>query len=212
MLRALTGNWGWNCVFVCVSLFGPKRRAADWSWDLWLARLMRSSVIRLVSRWQSSTCCMNNTMYNSPFYSTTHTYHFLYCYYLMQALLVSLSLLTQHLSLFLSLSLLSWATGDWGSCSRSCGGGQQTRSLRCLRKVTYQREEVVAHSLCPVISPAQVQPCHTQACPPEWSTGSWSQVGLQKNLKNWNCEHGKKDYLKTAALWHCYSEHVSGLM
>ncbi|XP_020509945.2 A disintegrin and metalloproteinase with thrombospondin motifs 18 [Labrus bergylta] len=68
-----------------------------------------------------------------------------------------------------------WATGDWGSCSRSCGGGQQTRTLRCLRKVTYQREEVVAHSLCPVISPAQVQPCHTQACPPEWSTGSWSQ-------------------------------------
>ncbi|XP_062271035.1 A disintegrin and metalloproteinase with thrombospondin motifs 18 [Scomber scombrus] len=68
-----------------------------------------------------------------------------------------------------------WATGDWGSCSRTCGGGQQTRTLRCLRKVTYQREEVVAHSLCPVISPAQVQPCHTQACPPEWSTGSWSQ-------------------------------------
>ncbi|XP_039985266.1 A disintegrin and metalloproteinase with thrombospondin motifs 18 [Xiphias gladius] len=68
-----------------------------------------------------------------------------------------------------------WATGDWGPCSRSCGGGQQTRTLRCLRKVTYQREEVVAHSLCPVISPAQIQPCHTQACPPEWSTGSWSQ-------------------------------------
>uniref|UniRef100_A0A3Q2ZH62 ADAM metallopeptidase with thrombospondin type 1 motif, 18 n=1 Tax=Kryptolebias marmoratus TaxID=37003 RepID=A0A3Q2ZH62_KRYMA len=68
-----------------------------------------------------------------------------------------------------------WATGDWGPCSRSCGGGQQTRTLRCLRKVTYQREEGVALSLCPVISPAQVQPCHTQACPPEWSTGSWSQ-------------------------------------
>ncbi|XP_071752319.2 A disintegrin and metalloproteinase with thrombospondin motifs 18 [Centroberyx gerrardi] len=68
-----------------------------------------------------------------------------------------------------------WATADWGPCSRSCGGGQQTRTLRCLRKVTYQREEVVAHSLCPVISPAQLQPCHIQACPPEWSTGSWSQ-------------------------------------
>eukprot|EP00066_Takifugu_rubripes_P005435 XP_003969478.1 PREDICTED: A disintegrin and metalloproteinase with thrombospondin motifs 18 [Takifugu rubripes] len=68
-----------------------------------------------------------------------------------------------------------WAPGDWGLCSRSCGGGQQTRPLRCLRKVTYQREEVVAHSLCPIISPAQVQPCQTQTCPPEWSTGSWSQ-------------------------------------
>ncbi|XP_029577682.1 A disintegrin and metalloproteinase with thrombospondin motifs 18 [Salmo trutta] len=68
-----------------------------------------------------------------------------------------------------------WTTGDWGPCSRSCGGGQQTRHIQCLRKVTYQREEVVAHSLCPVIAPAQVQPCHTQACPPEWSSGAWSQ-------------------------------------
>nr|XP_046202184.1 A disintegrin and metalloproteinase with thrombospondin motifs 18-like [Oncorhynchus gorbuscha] len=68
-----------------------------------------------------------------------------------------------------------WTTGDWGPCSRSCGGGQQTRHIQCLRKVTYQREEVVAHSLCPVIAPAQVQPCHTHACPSEWSSGAWSQ-------------------------------------
>ncbi|XP_027871688.1 A disintegrin and metalloproteinase with thrombospondin motifs 18 isoform X1 [Xiphophorus couchianus] len=68
-----------------------------------------------------------------------------------------------------------WAPGGWGPCSRSCGGGQQTRALRCMRKVTYQRDEAAAHSLCPVISPAQIQPCHIQACPPEWSSGSWSQ-------------------------------------
>uniref|UniRef100_A0A672Q7Z4 ADAM metallopeptidase with thrombospondin type 1 motif 18 n=1 Tax=Sinocyclocheilus grahami TaxID=75366 RepID=A0A672Q7Z4_SINGR len=69
----------------------------------------------------------------------------------------------------------SWTTGKWGVCSRTCGGGQQTRNIRCMRKVTYQREEVVAHSLCPVMAPAQLQPCNTQTCPPEWSTGSWSQ-------------------------------------
>ncbi|KAJ3592808.1 hypothetical protein NHX12_005147 [Muraenolepis orangiensis] len=68
-----------------------------------------------------------------------------------------------------------WSAGDWGPCSLTCGGGQQTRALRCLRKVTYQREEVAAHALCPVAPPAQLQPCHTQACPPQWSTGSWSQ-------------------------------------
>ncbi|XP_053722030.1 A disintegrin and metalloproteinase with thrombospondin motifs 18 isoform X1 [Synchiropus splendidus] len=68
-----------------------------------------------------------------------------------------------------------WLTGEWSACSRSCGGGQQTRALRCVRKVTYQREEVVAHSLCPVVTPAHVQPCGTHACPPEWSAGAWTQ-------------------------------------
>uniref|UniRef100_A0A3Q2XJ49 Uncharacterized protein n=1 Tax=Hippocampus comes TaxID=109280 RepID=A0A3Q2XJ49_HIPCM len=48
-------------------------------------------------------------------------------------------------------------------------------TLRCMRKVTYQREEAAAHSLCPVVSPAQLRPCNTQACPPGWNTGAWSQ-------------------------------------
>lgn len=105
--------------------------------------------------------------------------------YLSLSLLHSTQMLfirLQKSKVLLLICLDSWATGEWGACSRSCGGGQQTRPLRCLRKVTYQREEVVAHSLCPIVSPAQIQPCQTQACLPEWSTGSWSQVGL------WVCQ------------------------
>ncbi|XP_015223843.1 A disintegrin and metalloproteinase with thrombospondin motifs 18 isoform X2 [Lepisosteus oculatus] len=68
-----------------------------------------------------------------------------------------------------------WSTGDWGECSRTCGGGEQFRPVQCLRKVTFQREEVVVHSLCPVKTPAQIQACNTQACQPEWNTGAWTQ-------------------------------------
>uniref|UniRef100_A0A452IU28 A disintegrin and metalloproteinase with thrombospondin motifs 18 n=1 Tax=Gopherus agassizii TaxID=38772 RepID=A0A452IU28_9SAUR len=68
-----------------------------------------------------------------------------------------------------------WSTGEWSVCSKSCDGGQQSRPVQCVQKKTFQKEEVVAHSLCPVSTPAQVQICNTQDCPPEWSPGPWSQ-------------------------------------
>ncbi|XP_064193284.1 A disintegrin and metalloproteinase with thrombospondin motifs 18-like [Anguilla rostrata] len=68
-----------------------------------------------------------------------------------------------------------WVPGEWGACSRSCGGGQQTRPTRCARRVSYQRQEVVEPSLCPAASPPRTRPCQTQACPPQWSSGAWSQ-------------------------------------
>uniref|UniRef100_A0A8B9GS02 ADAM metallopeptidase with thrombospondin type 1 motif, 18 n=1 Tax=Astyanax mexicanus TaxID=7994 RepID=A0A8B9GS02_ASTMX len=69
-----------------------------------------------------------------------------------------------------------WSVGEWGVCSVSCGGGRQVRTLQCVRKVMYQREEAGSHLHCPAPTPAHTQPCNTQACPPEWGTGTWTQV------------------------------------
>ncbi|KAM6430417.1 A disintegrin and metalloproteinase with thrombospondin motifs 18 isoform 2-T3 [Liasis olivaceus] len=68
-----------------------------------------------------------------------------------------------------------WSAGEWGVCSQSCGGGQQSRHIQCVQKKAFYKEEVVAHALCPVTTPAQIQTCNNQDCPPEWNLGPWSQ-------------------------------------
>ncbi|XP_048403123.1 A disintegrin and metalloproteinase with thrombospondin motifs 18 isoform X2 [Stegostoma tigrinum] len=82
----------------------------------------------------------------------------------------------------------SWSAGKWNECSRSCGGGKQTRQIQCFRKVAFQRDEAVPNSMCPPGTPAQVQPCNIHDCPAEWSTGAWTQCsktcgrGMRKRI------------------------------
>ncbi|XP_015670243.1 A disintegrin and metalloproteinase with thrombospondin motifs 18 [Protobothrops mucrosquamatus] len=68
-----------------------------------------------------------------------------------------------------------WSASEWSICSQSCGGGQQSRHIQCVQKKAFHKEEVVAHALCPVTTPAQIQACNNQDCPPEWNPGPWSQ-------------------------------------
>ncbi|MFC0243910.1 thrombospondin type-1 domain-containing protein [Falsochrobactrum ovis] len=61
----------------------------------------------------------------------------------------------------------SWQIGGWGSCSATCGGGTQTRSVTCRRSDGV----MVADSYCTNPKPATAQSCNTQACP---TGGVWA--------------------------------------
>ena len=56
----------------------------------------------------------------------------------------------------------SWSVGSWGSCSKSCGTGTQTRSITC-----------PAGKVCLDTKPIAVQACNTHVCTTSWRATSW---------------------------------------
>ncbi len=61
-------------------------------------------------------------------------------------------------------STYNWVTGDYSTCSKTCGGGTQSRSLGCIRS---SDSIYVAHTLCDANSRPETQrECNTQACAP----------------------------------------------
>lgn len=64
---------------------------------------------------------------------------------------------------------IDWFSGNWGTCSKTCGGGTQTRSSTCQRS----DGQVMPDSYCGE-EPAMTQACNTQACSYSWIIGSYS--------------------------------------
>ncbi|PIC23283.1 hypothetical protein B9Z55_017035 [Caenorhabditis nigoni] len=67
-----------------------------------------------------------------------------------------------------------WFTGDWESCSSTCGDqGQQYRVVYCHQVYANGRRVTVDDGNCTVERPAVKQTCNRFACP-EWQAGPWS--------------------------------------
>ncbi|XP_056293354.1 A disintegrin and metalloproteinase with thrombospondin motifs 9 [Pseudoliparis swirei] len=68
-----------------------------------------------------------------------------------------------------------WIYGDWGECTKPCGGGTKTRLVVCQR-LNGERFKDLS---CEIHDkPPDREQCNTQPCPssPNWSTDPWSSV------------------------------------
>ncbi|XP_039260459.2 A disintegrin and metalloproteinase with thrombospondin motifs 18-like isoform X1 [Styela clava] len=90
----------------------------------------------------------------------------------------------------------SWETGEWNSCSRTCGGGIQTRQVSC-KRMTDDGPEYASTNECDLSKkPQRNQICSKEDCPPEWKTSRWSQCsrtcGRGVRTRTISCKSGMR--------------------
>ena len=95
--------------------------------------------------------------------------------------------ITKSLSLYSPITEFRWNTSEWTDCSRSCGGGNQTRNVTCLELKIHQAEinitvitGEVDEGMCVMFEGAGTRPTNYQLCNEQscafWQAGQFSDV------------------------------------
>lgn len=75
-----------------------------------------------------------------------------------------------------------WKTGEWSSCSATCGVGLMTRTVACTHRpfADSNRTVILGEEDCHPPKPSPVQACNRFDCPPLWDLHPWGQVDWLK--------------------------------
>ncbi|KAM3857602.1 ADAMTS-like protein 1 [Diretmus argenteus] len=70
-----------------------------------------------------------------------------------------------------------WETGEWSSCSASCGVGLMTRTVACTHRPSRDSNhtESVRDEECRTPKPSPLKACNRFDCPPMWDPRDWGK-------------------------------------
>lgn len=68
-----------------------------------------------------------------------------------------------------------WELGEFGGCSKTCGGGLKTRSVTCIQEFAQGPNWLTLPDvMCSRPIPDRDVPCNTENCPANWVVSNWS--------------------------------------
>jgi hypothetical protein len=60
-----------------------------------------------------------------------------------------------------------WQAGEWGQCNAKCGGGKQTRSVKCVDDTGKEINNCILADFPGVVQQCNMRPCGS------WKIGEW---------------------------------------